>query len=283
MNNFAEINNWCLSFAATHTSQQRKNWYSEVADAYNQARPRYSKELINRAVELAQLPKNATILEVGCGPGTATTTFAEMGFPIICLEPSQEASLLAKQNCVNYPNVEVQNTTFEEFLLENEKFNAILAANSWHWIPPEIKYTKAAAALQDNGYLILLWNLTPQLPYEIYQAVDNEVYQIYAPSLARYENRETQEEIIKEFGQNVIGSGQFKELVSEQLVCEVTYSIDNYLMLLSTSSNYRVLEPPQRDAVFAGLRDVLDKNCSGSIPVSYLSAFHIAKKIKLDF
>lgn len=278
MKNFESLNNWYREFAATYTSQQRKNWYSEVAAAYNQSRPRYSKELINRAVELAQLPKNATILEVGCGPGTATTTFAEMGFSMVCLEPSQEASLLAQHNCANYPKVEIKNTTFEEYLLENHKFNAILAANSWHWIPPENKYEKAAAALKQNGCLILLWNLTPQLPYEIDQALDKEVYQIHAPSLARYENRETQEEILRGFGQNVIDSGQFEDLISEQLVCEVTYSIDDYLLLLTTFSNYRVLEPQQRDAVFKGLRQVLERHCGESIPVSYLSAFHIAQK-----
>ena len=279
MKNFEQISNWYNEFAATYTSEQRKSWYSEVADAYNKARPRYSKELINRAVELAQLSKDAIILEVGCGPGTATTSFAEMGFSLVCIEPSQEASLLAKHNCASYPTVEIQNTTFEEWSLETDRFNAILAATSWHWMPPEIKYTKAKAALKANGSLILLWNMTPQLPYEVYQALDNEVYQIHTPSLARYENREAQQEILREVGQNIIDSEKFKNLVSEQLVCEVTYSIDDYLMLLSTFSHYRVLEPQKQEALFNGLREVLERHCGGSIPVSYLSAFHVAQKI----
>ena len=57
----------------SYTVEQRKSWYSEVADAYNRTRPRYPMQLISRAVELAELDKEAILLEVGCGPGTATT------------------------------------------------------------------------------------------------------------------------------------------------------------------------------------------------------------------
>jgi SAM-dependent methyltransferase len=278
--------NWYREAAATYTSgylalttsEQRKSWYSEIADAYNRARPRYPKELICRAVEVAQLPSDAIILEVGCGPGIATVPFAQLGFSMVCLEPSQEACQLARQNCAQYPDVEITNTTFEEWELETNRFNAVLAATSFHWVSPEIGYPKAADALQDNGSLILLWNMTPQPPYEVYQAL-NEVYQIHAPSLARYEERGTQEEQLRRFGQNVIDSGQFKDLVSEQVACEVTYSIDDYLALLSTLSPYIALERQKRNSLFEGLREVLERNSGSTIQVSYLSAFQIAKKL----
>jgi hypothetical protein len=35
--------------------EQRKQWYSPAAEAYNKVRPRYPKELIDRVVNLAQL------------------------------------------------------------------------------------------------------------------------------------------------------------------------------------------------------------------------------------
>jgi hypothetical protein len=107
----------------------------------------------------------------------------------------------------------------------------------------------------------------------------DEVYQTQAPSLAGYEDRKTQEENLRRAGQAVIDSGRFKGLVSEQLVCEVTYSIDDYLALLSTLSPYIKLEPQQRDSLFEGLRETLEKNCTRSIQTSYLSAFHIAQKV----
>ncbi|MGK7876942.1 MAG: class I SAM-dependent methyltransferase [Xenococcaceae cyanobacterium] len=258
--------------------EEKKTWYSSVAESYNKVRPRYPEELINRAVKLAQLQKDAIILEVGCGPGTATEAFAQLGFSMICLEASQESCSLARQNCAQYPDVEITNTTFEEWELETERFNAVLAATAFHWIPPEIGYPKAADALKDNGSLILLWNTGAQPQYEVYQVL-NEVYQTHAPFLALYEERETQEENLRKFGQTVIDSGQFKDLVSEQWACEATYSIDDYLALLSTYSPYIMLDPQKRDSLFEGLRETLERNCGRSIQLSYLSVFQIAKKI----
>lgn len=278
MKNFEQPKSWYSEVADIYTSEQRKNWYSEVANAYNKTRPHYPQELICRAVEVAQLQKDAIILEVGSGPGTATTAFATFGFSMVCLEPSHEACQLARQNCVNYPKVEIRNTTFEDWDLETKKFDAVLAATSFHWVSPEIGYPKAAAGLKDSGFLMLLWNKEPQPDYEVYQAL-KQVYQAHAPSLARYEDRATQEKILQGLGQNMINSGLFKDLVYEQLACEITYSIDDYLTLLSTLSPYIRLEPQQRNYLFVCLREVLEKNCGYSIQTSYLSAFHIARQI----
>lgn len=256
--------------------EQKKNWYSAAADAYNKTRPRYPKNLIHRVVELAQLPTEAKILELGCGPGTATVAFAELGFSMLCLEPSQASCQLARQNCANYPTIQIQNTTFEEWDLEAKKFDAVLAATSIHWISPEVRYAKAAEALQDNASLILLWNTQLQPEYEVYQVLD-EVYKRHAPSLALYESRETQAENLRSFGQSMVDSGRFKDLVSEQLVCEVTYSVDDYLALLSTYSPYIELEPQSKDALFKGLREKI-QNFGGNIQLSYLSIFQVARK-----
>ena len=263
--------------ADAYPFEQRKSWYSSVAEAYNQIRPRYPQALITRIIELTQLPPSATILELGCGPGNATVTFAQKGYKVVCIEPSMAACQLAKQNCVTYPQVEINNTTFEEWELEAERFNAVLAATSIHWMTPEIVYPKAAAALQNNGYLILLWNMTAQLPYEVCQSL-KEAYQKYAPSLGKYEDRATQTQILKEFGQVVTDSGPFGGLVSEQMQWEVTYSINDYLLLLSTYSPYIALKSQQRDDLFASLQGILEQNGKNSVQLSHLSAFHIAQK-----
>jgi SAM-dependent methyltransferase len=258
---------------------QKKQWYSPVADAYNKVRPRYPENLIHRVVELANLPSNAALLELGCGPGIATVAFAKLRFSMVCLEPSKEAYQFAQLNCTQYPNVEIQNTTFEEWQLEPERFNAVLAATSIHWIAPEVRYQKAADALQENGSIILLWNCKLQPQEEVYQVL-REAYQIHAPSLlAQYESREAQEESLKSFGQSILDSGRFKDLVAEQVTSEVTYSTNDYLMLLSTYSPYLELAPQIRDALFEALREKIEQNFDNNLQLSYISAFHIAQKL----
>ncbi|NEO91827.1 MAG: class I SAM-dependent methyltransferase [Moorea sp. SIO3G5] len=258
--------------------EDKKTWYSSVAEAYDQARPRYPQQLINRAVELAQLPADGIILEVGCGPGIATTAFADLGFSIVAIEPSQESCQLARHNCSQYPDVELINSTFEEWQHETGKFQAVLAATSFHWVSKEIRYQKTADALQDNGFLILLWNTSPQPNYQVCQLL-NQLYQTQAPSLKPCEEIETHQQNLSQIAETVINSGQFQDLVSEHLVCDVTYSIDNYIALLSTLSPYIALDPQQRESLFQGVKEILEHEVGSSMETSYLSVLQIAKKI----
>jgi SAM-dependent methyltransferase len=257
---------------------QRKTWYSPAAEAYNQARPHYPRALIDRVIELTQLPADAIILEIGCGPGTATVTFADRGFSMLCLEPNPDFGAIARRNCGKYSKVAIQTTSFEEWKLETKRFNAVLAATSIHWIPPEVAYPKVANTLQDDGWLILLWN-APAIPsYEVHQVLQ-AVYQVHAPSLSQYKGKETHEAELRVFEQIVTNSGQFKDVIFEPIVWEVTYSVDEYLTLLSTFSQYLVLDEETRNALFEGLRHKIDENFAGRLQLLNLSAFHVARKI----
>ncbi|MBH8566641.1 class I SAM-dependent methyltransferase [Nostoc sp. CENA67] len=258
--------------------EQRKNWYSPAAEAYNKTRPRYPQKLIDQVVEVAQLSSDSKILEVGCGPATATVSFAQLGCSMICLEPNPDFYQLAQQNCQPYSHVEIQNTSFEEWMLQPLKFDAVLAASSFHWISPEVGYPKAANALQENGYLILLWNKELQPSYEVYQRL-SKVYQVHAPSVDRYEDRKTQENILKELGNLVIDSGLFKDLIFGQVISDVTYTVDEYLMLLNTYSPYIKLDPHSKKRLFAELKYLIEHSFGGSLQLSYISAFHIAQKM----
>ncbi|MEH2313879.1 MAG: class I SAM-dependent methyltransferase [Nostoc sp.] len=258
--------------------EQRKNWYSPAAEAYNKVRPRYPQDLIQQVVRVAQLSTDSKILEVGCGPGTATVAIAQLGCSMICLEPNPDFFQLAQHNCQPYSNVEIQNTSFEEWKLKPFEFDAVLAATSFHWISPEVGYPKVANALQENGYLILLWNKELQPSYEVYQSL-SQVYQLHTPSLDRYEDQETQNYILKQLGNMVIDSGQFKDLRSGQVISEVTYTVDEYLTLLNTYSPYIKLDPHNKESLFSGLRHRIEDDFGGSLQLSYISAFHIAQKV----
>ena len=50
---------------------KKATWYSPAAQAYVNGRPGY-ESLMEEVCELAGLTQHSKILEVGCGPGTAT-------------------------------------------------------------------------------------------------------------------------------------------------------------------------------------------------------------------
>ncbi len=254
----------------------RKNWYSPAADAYHQVRPRYPQALIDRILEITPLSSSSHLLELGCGPAIATPAFAQLGGPLVAIEPNPDFARIAQETCQIYPNVRIQNCSFEEWELESESFDAVIAASSFHWINPEIGYPKAKAALRSDGHLILLWNKEMQPSHEIYQQLSS-IYSAYAPGLNRaYETQAEQLDILNQLGYLSIDSGHFKDLISESLTVSVTYSIDQYLLLLNTYSPYLKLESESKQKLFDGLRKVLEQN-GETIDLSYVSTFHIVK------
>jgi SAM-dependent methyltransferase len=257
------------NYSEIYSLQQRRTCYSDAASAYIQARPRYPQQIIDGVVQLTQLAEDSLVLELGSGPGIATVALAKLGLSMVCLEPSLAACEI--------PKVEVVNTTFEEWELEAGKFDAVVAATSFHWISPEVRHLRSANALKDQGYLILLWNTPPQPSYEVHQQLI-PVYQNLAPELAKYESIPTYLSNLNKFGQDTVDSGYFQNLISEHLVYEVTYGVDDYLALLSTLSPYIALEKAKRDALFAALGETLEQNYGRTIETSYLSLFHIVQK-----
>jgi SAM-dependent methyltransferase len=271
-----EILNWYQTF--TPDPAQRKSWYGSVAQTYDRVRPKYSPEFLDRAVEVARIPSDGKILEVGCGPGTATLSLAKMGFSVIALEPSLAAYEVASQNVAAYPNVEIINTNFEEWEPVEREFDAIVAATSWHWVLPENKYQKAAYLLKDTGTLVLLWNTTMTPPLGIFESL-SEVFRPYLPEFAEYKDRDREVCELNIFVDAAIESGLFGNLQTEVRVNEANYAIDDYLQLLTTYSPCIALAPECRSELLDRLREILVQNCDGQLPLSYLSIFHIATKI----
>ncbi|NEQ36583.1 MAG: class I SAM-dependent methyltransferase [Okeania sp. SIO3I5] len=274
MSNDSLKNNWYQDL----NLEQKSKWYGQVADAYNKTRPRYPQKLVKLGLEIAQLSADAKILEIGSATGTATTTFAELGFSMVCIEPNFEFCQILVRNCTPYKKVKIINTTFEECELEKSQFDAVVAATSFHWVSSEIGYLKTAEALKTDGFLILLWNTSPQPNQEVYQKLLEPIYQIYAPHIKGYEAIATHQKNISSLGNKVIDSGKFQNLISEELICEVTYKVDDYLALLGTLSPYIAMDSEQRYTLFANLGKTLGNHHGDRIDLSYLSRIQVAQK-----
>lgn len=261
-----------------HDRVDRTSIYNAVAVAYDRVRPRYPEEFISTAIELAQLPNNAQILEIGCGTGVATVAFARRGYSLVAVEPSLEMCRVARENCQEFPQVKIEHTLFENWELTPEKFDAVLAATSFHWVSVDVAYAKTAAALKENGVLILLWNVVPHPPLEIFQLLQ-PVYQTHAPSLANYQDLATEIESIDRFERQIIDSGYFEDVISDSLTYEINYSVDDYLMLLTTLSPYIRLTTIQRQKLAVDLRQVLEQNLPNGVPLTHPAIVQVARKV----
>ena len=257
----------------------KSSWYDSVASAYDRTRPRYPAEILAQMQSIAKLQPVKSVLEIGAGSGIATVELAKLGANIVALEPSKSACAIARDKCNAYPNVEVVNTIFEDWDLKARKFDVVVAATSFHWITPEVRYIKTAEALKDNGLLVLLWNTPPQPSYETHQGLQ-DIYQTHAPELMKYEGHQDHRENIGKIAQAVIDSGYFQDLTTRQAIVPVSYAVENYLTLLSTLSPYIKLASTQRETLFTALKTRLEQYIGDrrQLDLTYLSLLQTVRK-----
>ncbi len=129
--------------------------FDEIANVYRAARPGYPEALIEDVVSHADLKQSDKILEVGCGTGQATKSFAKRGFTIVAMDPGPEMLRGAREDLAGFSNVEFLETTFEAWPATQGKFRLIVAAQSWHWVSAEVRFAKAAEVLSPEGSLAI--------------------------------------------------------------------------------------------------------------------------------
>ena len=244
---------WYQQFDRTHTPERRREWYSQAASAYRQARPRYPQSILETVVNQANLTQSSRLLELGCGPGIATAALAPKGFTIQAVEPSSAACELARQACEPYENVAIANSTFEDWPLPAQKFDAVLAATSFHWISREVACKKSAAALKPDGSLILLWATPPQPNSDILERIQPVYEQFKLGDLGKEQHRSQAyyQQNFETFAETVGSSGYFESTSVECVTQQSIYSVEKYLALLSTLSGYIKLDQDIRNILFA--------------------------------
>jgi SAM-dependent methyltransferase len=173
----------------------------------------------------------------------------------------------------------INQSSFEEWPLATSAFDIVVSVSAFHWIQPEVGYPKVAAALRDDGYFFLLWNKEPQPNSDVCQLFKEIYSQHGLPSLRRFETEITQQQALKALAQPAIDSQLFKEVSSKQVKLEVKYTVEDYLLLLSSFSPYLNLEESRRDSLFANLRRKINDDLMGIIDLSYISAANIFQKI----
>ena len=102
--------------------------FDQIANVYKVARPDYPEALIEDVVSYADLKQRDHILEVGCGTGQATKSFAKRGFPIVAMDPGPEMLRGAREDLAGFSNVELLETTFEAWPANRGAFRLILTA-----------------------------------------------------------------------------------------------------------------------------------------------------------
>jgi ubiquinone/menaquinone biosynthesis C-methylase UbiE len=163
-------------------TMERRFTFDGVAELYDAARPGYPETLVDQVSRAAGLRPGDRVLEIGCGTGKATRLFAQRGVRVVALEPGSNLIGVARRSLTEFPNIEFIDSTFEEWSPEPATFKLVYAAQSFHWIAPEVQFSKSASVLAPGGFLAVFGNTVMPLDSPLREELER-IYARIAPHL----------------------------------------------------------------------------------------------------
>lgn len=241
-------------------NEERRKSFNNIPELYDTYRPSYPQALIDRIASV--IPEQAHILEIGPGTGIATELMARHGYNILGVEPGDKLIEYASQKLSSYSNIRFINAKFEDYPIEAGAFDLVMSASAFHWIDPEIGYRKSAHVLKDNGYLALFWNMSEPQHDPVYNEIQ-EVYEVFAPELARKPTDKSLQERIKDREAALANSGYFRDITVIQYPWTQWYDAGSYINYLDTHSNHNLLPLEIKAKFYGGIAEVLSRNGGG--------------------
>ena len=232
--------------------------FNTVAELYDQARAGYPPALFDDLMGLANLSAGDAVLEVGCGTGKATEELARRGLHVVALEPGPEMIAAARRRVAGLSDVRFVETTFEAWPVEAGAFRLVAAAQSWHWVAPDLRFRKAFEVLAPGGALAVLGTAPEPIPQPFREALE-KAHAIHAPELGASppEHAYTPS---GPFAGDFERSGLFEAVSHKAYPWSRSFSAKSYADYLRTVSRYQVMNEKRREALLAAIVGAIEVN-----------------------
>ena len=248
--------------------------FDEVAELYDKMRPGFPDELFDELA--AALPRAPVVVEVGPGTGQATKGLVARGARVTAVELGPHlAAVLAR----NLPTVEVVVGAFEEVELTPSSFDAVVAANSYHWVPPEVRMTRPATLLRPGGHLALI--ALNQVASPADRGFFDEVRHVFSRhgQPGTHEPVPTHEDLVPSFIDEIAASPEFTNISVHRYRWDQRYTARGYTELKRTDSNNRAMADPEaREAMLAEVEALIDSRYDGWIVRPLTASLVLARR-----
>ena len=238
-----------------NSSRTHQFAFDRVVSEYDGTRLRFDVGLVAAMAEAAGLGRDASVFEVGAGTGQLTRALLDYGFSVRAAEPAPVMREVLAE--IGHPALSLSSEPFESEPLPVEPYAAIFAANSFHWIRPEVAFAKAQALLAPGGALGLVWNfafLDPGIQERLNRSAfvgHDDLIQDPALSVAAFEG-------VMAAGRELItASGRFGTPWWEWRRSERELSAVDYADLAVSYASTAALSPDARDALQERILDDL--------------------------
>lgn len=174
----------------------------------------------------------------------------------------------------NYSNINFQCGRFEELAETEAKYNAIFAAQAFHWITQPLGYEKCAKLLKNGGYLAPFWNMYLYDESEESRELI-ELSRKYG-GIADFVNIRQAEERIENISSEIENSGLFYRPIVYKHFWKMEYTADEYYGFALTGNHFLQLPKEIKENAHKDLIKHANK-FGGKIVRPYLCVLYLAK------
>jgi len=247
----------------SHLEREVAEGFGTDAGRYDRARPTYPADLIQRIVAASP---GRDFLDAGCGTGISSRLFQAAGCRVLGVDPDPRMARQAREG-----RTETEVAKFEDWDPAGRTFDAVTAAQAWHWVDPAAGAAKAAAVLRPGGRLAVFWNVF-EPPAELREAF-GEVYRRALPGspVGGFWARpalDTYRIMGGRAADGMRGAGAFCEPQEWLSYWQRPYTRDEWLDLVPTTGGFGQLPGPAQREILAGLGAAVDA-AGGSFTMGY--------------
>jgi SAM-dependent methyltransferase len=230
-------------------------------------------------VELARLRPGARLLEIGCGTGQATLPLAERGFQILAVELGERLASYARRKLARLPRVQVVTSSFEEWDPAGERFDAVVSFNAFQWIDPTVRFAKPAEVLRDGGALavVAMQYVMPDDADALWRSLQHD-YDAVVGRSAR-SAAPPHPDAVEDRPGEIEASGYFHDVVVRRYVTTLSFSANDYIALLKTSSWHRQLDEPTRGALLERIDRRIREHPRETVRPPLLTTLYVAERV----
>lgn len=266
-------------------SRCERHWlrttFDDAPQLYARTRPNAPPEIFEDLAALAQLQDGSRLVEIGCGTGQATLPLAQRGYEILAIELGEQLAAHARRTLASFPTVRIVNSAFESWNPAGEQFDAVVAFNSWHWVDPEVRYAKAAEILDEHGSLavVSLRDVTPDNPDPFWTDVQEDYLMTVGP---RDDDRSPPHpDEVPDLRDAIEASGYFCDAAVRRHLFTVSFTSNDYVARLSTSSWHRALDDTTRKHLFERIHARIEAQPERAVTATLLATLTVGRRVHL--
>jgi hypothetical protein len=172
------------------------------------------------------------------------------------------AAVLARK----LPSVNLVVGAFEDVDLAPGSFDAVVAANSYHWVVPEARMTRPAALLRPGGHLALI--ALNQVASSADRGFFDDVHHVFSRHglPGTHEPVPTHDGLVPSFVDEIAASPDFEAPSIHRYRWDQRYTARGYTELKRTDSNSRAMaDHDAREAMLAEVEHLIDTRYDGWI------------------